>query len=409
MSWPRPLIGLGCLVAAGLVPGGVAWAQAVAGERPLTADVHVREEYDSNLSGGNDAFAALRDVSSSDWITSLGAAVDANLASGRRLLTLQASTDVVRYRRNSQLNNVNANFSGRLSQGFGACVANLDASYSRRLTPGDQLIIAVTKNISSQENVGLGAVCTRGHLQAGVQGHYVHVSNSAQSSGVLSYDGWGANGTLGYTDRFLGSISLLGGYNEVSYTNPSTATPLFVSGYKTTDFGVQYSRQVGLRLSGSASVTYQTADNDFGSFDGLFGAGRESHSAFAANVAMSYRLGPRTQLDFSYFHGATPETQLNTGFNVSDTFMFSASHTLGERIRLSASASQAKTNYGGVLIDGEAPLESDRVRRFSGAASLRIGRHLRLSVDAEHENRTANVSIYTYAADRVGISLAGEL
>ena len=408
-SRPLPLFGLGLLVGGSLLPIGGAWAQTVsAGSERLVADVHVREEYDSNLSGGNEAFASLRDVRQADWSTSLGASVTANLPSGRRLLYLKGAFDTTSYQRNTQLNNTSVNFAAGVQQGFHACVANANVAYSRQLTPGNELIIAVDRNITADRTVSGGLTCTRGHLQASAQGRYSRVTNSANSSGLLDYDSWGADGTVGYTDHFFGSLSFLGGYNKVSYDTGENTAPLFVSGYRTTNFGVRYSRAIGLRLSGTADFTYQTAESDIRALL-LSGVARQKHSGLSASVAMAYQLGRRTQLNFAYSHGVTPQTQLNTGFDVTDSFRFSASHTIGQRISLSASASQVNTDYGGVFIGTLQPLESDRVRSVSGSASVKIGRHLRLSADAEHQNRRGNLSIYDYSSDRVGISLAGVL
>jgi hypothetical protein len=370
--------------------------------------MHVREEYDGNVSGGNQLFSSLRGVESSDETTTVGTSLGVHFPFGRGGLSLKASANINRYSRNSQLNSTNADVRAGLTQSFAFCSGDVEGAYSQSLTPGEQLVVAVAKNIATERSVNVGVTCSRRHLQVSTQGHYNWSSNSASGSGITDHHIWGVNGTLGYTDPNLGSLSFLGGYSEVSYPSTVNEAPTTISGYKSTDFGVQYSRSLGMRLSGNANFTYNTTENNahVQPFSGR--VGRNSYSGFSADVGMAYKLSRKAKLNLIYVRGVTPATQLDTGFNVSDSFNFGGSYTLGRRIDLSASASQVRTNYGGVPI-GAATLQSDRVRSFSASASVKIGRHLRLSVDGQHQNREANLPIFTYASDRIGISLAGDL
>jgi hypothetical protein len=190
----------------------------------------------------------------------------------------------------------------------------------------------------------------------------------------------------------------------VNYDQLPNAVALQASGYHAYSFGVRYARKLGYRLSGTVDLTYTKAKTDF-QVSGPLAVRSRRFSGHTADAALDYRLGPRTQVRFEYVRGVQPAQVVTTGFDVSETLKFSASRTIGRRLQTSVFASQVRTNYS----QGElTPLTAnhDEVRMIGGSASLDLGRHVSLSLDAQHLERSADVPLYNYKSDRIGITLA---
>ena len=398
---------------AGMIPlaavfaySGAAQAQ-VAGQSVdrLAIEARAGVAHDTNISGGNTQFSDQRGITPEDTTYSVGATVLARMPIGRQLLFLTASGDAQRYQHNKVFDGTNFNLSGGFTGRLGPCTGTASAGYSRQLTPGSELLIAIQKNIAKQKYVDAQATCTSGHLIGGLQGRHTRVDNSAHNAGLIDYDSDSVAVNVGYAGETLGNLSLLGQYTKVSYDQPP-AVGIVVDGYKSYEFGVRYYRRIGLRLSGTADLTYDHTKTDFVG-TGLLVPVKTEFNGWSADVLMAYRVSPRTQLELLYARRVQPAQVIQTGFDVAETFKLTGLHRFGSRFVVSGGVSSVHTKYDQAQL-GLFGLRSDDVRSAFATASMQVGRHLKVAVDGQHTDRKANIPLFTYKSDRVGITIAGE-
>jgi hypothetical protein len=407
--------GFACLTAAITVGiGSAAAAQTLPGStQRFQFEVRAHVVHDTNIAGGDPTFATLRGVSASDTIYSPGASVTVNLPVGRQGLFLTASGDLQRYEKNKQLNSDDIVAAGGVRGRFGPCAETVSVGYSRQLTAGAELLIPIAKNVGSEKYVDGSFRCTRGRMVAGVQARYTRVDNSADNQGLVNYDSTSVSANAGYAGGYLGDLTILGEHSDVNYDRAPLVTPVpgvsvfGFDGYESYEVGVRYFRRIGLRLSGTADFTYNHTKSKIQT-NVVLPNPRTEFSGWSADVLMDYRVSTRTQVDFQYARQVEPSQIATAGFDVAETLKLSGSHRLGQRMSVTGGVSRVKTNYSHSQVSVLGLLQNDTVDTFYATGTMEVGRHVRVSLDAQHLDRSSNQPLFNYQSDRIGITLAGD-
>ena len=401
----------GALAVASLAWGGDAAAQAsmpsnlapTREPRRLDFSVDASTTYDSNAARGNQIAADTRGVRQSDVTYSANANVDALVPFGSVTTFLAGSVGYQGYARNSDRSSERIDLRGGGKTVLGFCGTSATAGVSRGKSRLEDLTLNVPAN-NRQTAINLGADLSCG-LPGGIGGSlsYNHSETTNTSrTGVVDSQSDGVSVALGYRNPALGALSLVGGYQETSYSQTSTlGTPPPARRLETTNVGLQYERPIGRRLVGRVGVGYVTAKTR-GATTTVTSPDTEGLSA---DVSLSYRASPRLTTDISYRRNVTSTILAQSTYVLNEDYSFRASYRLTPRIQLSGGVTRATRTYG-----GDAPVPAaqriDKDRNLTGftSATVSIGQNSSLSLSAQYEDRKTNVTNLRYDSYRVGLT-----
>jgi hypothetical protein len=369
------------------------------GSDRFVLDARAHATYESNVAGGDDAVAALRQLKPADTTYTLGATAAFRLPSAKHTLFLTAAADFDRHQKNSILDADNYIVTLGGDALVGPCVASGSASYSHRLALIQDLTIPVAKNIVDQENANAGVTCGRRGIFAGLNGGYSKLTNDANTAAFINSTTRNVAASVGYQNRNLGSLSLVGTYSKIDYDDPPSGVPVVSNSVAQSGIGVTYARKIGNRLNGSAGVNYNWIDPD-----GL----TDSASAFGANVDLNYRASPRLNLSLDYTLSNNASTAADAAYVRTGAFRFAGDYRLNTRVTLNAAVAKTRNDYRG----GQSLLPLLQIRKsddwiISAGGSVKIGRKVSLTFDASHTDRKADLSQFNYKSDRVSVGITG--
>ena len=372
----------------------------VGGER-FSGNLRGQAIYASNVSGGDATIANLRGVKPEDITYDLGATINLQLPAGRQRLFLSGTADLQRHERNSRLDADNFNITGGGTGRVGACVGAAIANYSRNDTQTQDLTIAVRKNTVTQDGANVSANCSRGHLFAGIQGNFTESTNSAKTSGFIDSQTDGAAAWVGYQSNAAGNIALGGQYTKAKYTDRLSLPLGAPNGFEQYGANLTYSRKLGLRLSGSASVSTQTLKTP----STILNPAANYHS-LGSDVDLAYKVSPRLNLSLGYSLSNQVSPTVNANFVRVETFRLAGTYSLNQRISVRLGGSKSNAEYrGGQPVFLQVRNSDDR--EVDGGASMKIGRKLSLTLDARRIDRKADLASFSYSSNQVTLGLTG--
>ena len=377
---------------------GVANAQvAPTGNDRFALEVRGHVAYESNVAGGDKLIAVLRQLQPEDTTYSVGTTATFQLPSGRNTLFLIGSADFDRHDKNSVLDADNYIVSGGGNTQFGACNAGALASYSHRLALIQDITVPVAKNIADQESGNLSLTCGRRALVGSVTAGISKLDNNAKGASFIDSTTRNVGASIGYQRKVLGTLSLTTSYSEVEYQNPPITIPASATGFHEPSVGLNYSRKIGSRLSGSAGVNYTKLSSDGTSLNS---------DAFGADVDLNYRVSSRLVLDLVYSLGNDASAAADATYVRAETFRLSGDYKLNSRVSFQAAYAKTNDQYRGGRPSPLQIRESDDWV-VSGGMAVKIGRKVSLTLDASHVDRKADLSQYNYRSDRVSVGIIG--
>jgi hypothetical protein len=379
--------GLGAGLGAGAVaPGG--------GDRRFTIDVIGAILYDSNVSRGSDPVNVARDLHKSDVTYSPGVAAEAFLPLGQNAVFLNADVGYDFREYNKQLESARANIDGGAFAKLGPCQLSVSGGYQVQQSDLANLPIVVTTNRRTTRSVGSQLLCaSSGGLTGFASAGATDSSNSADFN-LVDSNSTSLSAGFGYGNRQIGTLQIIGGYTKTSYDE--SANPLIVSqpGYEAYSAGLQYSRKIGNRLQGSATIGFQTVRSEsplLGTSSNLSGSGD-----------LTYRINSRASLNLAYSRGAAPSVVEGYDYILAQSIRAEGLYSLSSRLNASFGASFSKSEYKGLSVAiTDFPADGD-VRSLFAQVTLTLGRTASFSLRANQEKRTSTVSIFDYTAYQVG-------
>ncbi len=387
---------IGCV----LIAAGSAHAQAAGGSiippvgaKRFAADVRGNVAYASNISGGGDTLAAIRQIRPSDVTFQSGATLKFQPLSGRNVLFLTGAADVRRHVHNKILDGEDYQVTAGAGSQLGPCSGLATASFARRRSLVEDLALPVATNITEQPLASVSMSCGSGAVIGSVQGSAEKLRNRGKQQGFVDSDTRSGAVSVGYRNATLGDISLVAQYSKVDYANdPLNALP---SGFGATQnleqygVGFQYARKIGMRLSGTAAVLVNQLNATSAKSTGISG-----------NGALEYKATPRIQLSLGYNRSNQASVLVNTSYLYAQSVDFKVNYRLSQRISLSAGAQVSRDQYRGGI---PSPLQIRDSEQLSGnvSGSIKIGRNAQIMLSAEHVDRKADVRIYDFTSDNV--------
>lgn len=366
------------------------------GQKPFTVDVIGAILYDSNLGRGQDAINDARDLHKSDITYSPAVAVTVALPVGRNLLFLNGTAGYDFHQYNTELDSGRVNVAAGGLARLGACEANVAGAYAVQQSNLADLPIRVTRNRQTTRSVSTQLTCLVGSSLTGFLGVSASDASNSADANLVDSDSVSVNGGFGYGNRQLGTLQIIGGFTKTNYDENTTPLVMMQPGFEAYNVGLQYSRAIGNRLTGSASIGYQTVHSDSPLMD--------DSSNISGSGALDYQLNSRIGLNLAYSRSAAPTIIEGYDYILDESYSVGARYTLSSRIQSSFGASWTRTDY-----KGTAPLVLDvpseeRTRRLYGQVGLMVGRTASVSLNVSQEKRTSKPEVFNYTAYQVGVT-----
>jgi|SRR5579859_6052 len=372
-----------------------------AGSDRFSATAQAEVIYSSNIAGGDATVAALRGVTPKDIDYDLGTTINLQLPIGREIVFLSGNVDLQRHDRNSVLNADNYGITAGGIGHAGACSGSAIGNVSRIETLAEDLAIAVTRNIASQDGINGSVNCGHGAFFVTLQGGYSKVTNTALNAGFIDSDTSNASASIGYHNKTIGDLSVAGQYSKSDYINQPALAVGQPNGFEQYGVSLIFSRRIGLRLSGTASVSLQTLKSPATS---LLPA--STFNNLGSNVDLKYRVSSRLNLALGYNLSNEASPTVNANFVRVQNIHLSGIYTLNDRISAHLGGYNARSNFqGGIPIFLQVQNSEDT--EFDGGISVKVGRKIAVTLDANHINRHADISAFSFSSDQVTLGLKG--
>jgi hypothetical protein len=380
------MIGLGC--------AGAATAQSAGREHRSDIELSAKATYDSNVARGDDLVAGVRDINSEDVVYSPRVKVDVARPVGRGSAFVQGTIGYDFYQDNEELSRENLAVTAGVNAPVGPCDAALKGGVSRQQSDLADLTLTTTENTQQTVNANLNVGCaTSGGIGGVASVGYAETTNSALQDLVDSRTNSFSAGVT-YSNRILGTVSLMGGYQEVDYDGGPLISP---PGFEAYNVGLSISRPIGARLSGSAALGYQSLRSK--------GPGDSDYDGVSGQASLNYRATPRLSASLSYMRGAVATIQQGSNYTVTETVKLQGAYTVSSRIKTNLGASWTERSYRG---DGLGPqplsVDEDEITSIFSGVSINIGRRSSLAFDGSREVRETDVELFNYTAYRFGVS-----
>lgn len=298
--------------------------------------------YDSNVSRGSDASAALRGIKNEDVRAAPTAALNMVLPRGRALFTVQGSVGYDAYARNRGLNRERLSIRTESQVPVAFCAVAPELAYSRRqidlidLGAPDGVIDAAARNVQTVKEA-LGGVTCGPPIGLRPSGHIGYVNTRTDTRGARQQEvretRYGS--ALNYVHPSVGNIALFARRRDVIYDRQRQFFPGRLSSVSITNAGLRVDRRLGTRLQLVASLSYAdlaSAVNPPGArnFDGL-----------NWDVSATLRLGGRLLLTTETDRAIT----ISPGFSAETVrqtnYAGSLSYALTPLVQVTASVSRA--------------------------------------------------------------------
>jgi len=391
--------GGGLLLGLALVLAGRAEAQTApaAGQR-ISGSVRATATYDSNVAGGDQLVASLRNLEPSDVTYDFGGSVSFLLPSSRQELVISASADALRHANNPSLNAENYSVTAGDRARIGPCGLSLSAQYSHQQSLIQDLSLPVTNNTQRQESITGSTSCGTGAFFAGVSGGISKSTNSATSQGFVGSETKNGSVSAGYQNTTLGQLSVGAQYSTVRYDGISpTLSALNLQGIDQYGVLLDYSRKIGHRLSGSVGVSY----NHLKSPGGVL-----SSDSVGSHAALKYAVSPRLGLSVAYTLSNDASPTVNANYVRNESFSATGTYKLNRAIDLHLGASTTNANYRGGIVTPVLQIRNSRSTSVFGGASMRVGRKIVVTLDANHSDRSADIAAFDFGSDQVTLGIS---
>jgi hypothetical protein len=384
----------------------LAVAPVLLGASPLFAQtlrpavsVSLAYTHDDNVDRLNSASTGLRGIQSSDDIFSPAINLNLTHALGRETVFLSGSAGYDYYSQNTILNSERINLAAGGSAKFGRCNVNLSASLMRGQSDLEDLVASVTKNIETVPTYSLGFSCNR---IIGFSPTFSITDQTATNSALAlhssNFKSLSESAGISYDRPALGTLSLYGQHNRTGYDNRDVIAGVILvqDGFDTYGGGLRYTRQIGARLTGEASVGYTSISPE--------AAALSSSSGLTYDASLDYKVSSRLGAHINFTRAFLPSNRLDTTYSLSTVYGASATYTFGSRWSVNAGASSTDQHLQGIGLLAAGADSQETVNAVYGSASYSLSRRISFGLNARYEHRSANLAIYDYSDAQIGVS-----
>ncbi len=351
--------------------------------------------YDSNVARASEAVANARGIKRSDTIITPAVTADITQPVGRQYVYLQGNLGYSFYTNNTDLNRETAELQGGVGTQVGPCQGTVSLGFVRRERDLEELVASNPHAIQDTTTASVQQVCgLTGGLGVSFGASKVK-SDSSGSIDQLDYDTTAFNAGLVYRRSTLGEVSLFASHSETEYSG--SAVNSSVPGYKVNSIGVSYTRKLGSRITGSASISQTWLESESPFVDDTSGVN------YAFNV--SYRPTERLGLAGSWSRDIRPSSQLGRNYSIREGATVSATYRIGSRLTYFAGASHRKISaHEGLPVAGIIVLTDSRLNEFNTGLRFDLNDRISFNLNGSYSDYEASSPLYDYTATRVGLT-----
>lgn len=387
----------------------MAYAQAPAAggsSSGLSINASAEVRHDSNIARTSAATAALRGLSRSDQKFSPNLNLSLGRSIGAHSVSLSSSLGYDFHRRNTRLDRERIQAGASVALSMSPCAPSFSSSISRRQSELGEVAdafgnVQTVSNAETQWSVGGAITCGKSfglRPTAGIT--YQDNSNSStQRQGtnkrITTYQVG-----LGYLHPSIGDIQLFAQQRELRFKNQFLPTGE-QNGNRQRSYGVSFSRNIGARLQGSASVNWSDVESRQPGVRGFSGVN------WSANLSL--KATPRMQIQAGLGKSITSSLAIDSNYNVSTDYSIGASYAVSPRINFNTGYSHTKRRFEGALgvfTPGLAPvnvLTNDKKNSVYASVDYLFSPKLKFILDGGHDARSANAAFYDYKNNRVAL------
>ena len=374
-----------------VISSSLASAQEV---RSLDFGLHASVEHNSNVAGASATQGALRGLSLSDTIFTPSATANVVLPVGRQAVFLNGLIGYSIYGKNTELNRERLNINGGVRGHFGPCAPTLRAGYSRGISRyDDPILVDDARNVFETKTFGVDVACSRPTglgVVAGVSHDWNE--NSLAMSKLADSRRTSMNVGISYGRPALGTVTLFYNHAKAEYPNR-----LIEDGYDLDAVGLSYRRELGARIQGTVSATYNRVQPH-----AVFVGGDVETVGYSADF--SYRATSRLRLAALLDRSITPSTALGKAYDLTDAYRVMADYDLGSRIRVSLGLSKVERESDGISSLPIVQLTESSVDAINASVRYKQNERLSFTLTAGQEERNTNVPQFDYTNNRIGLS-----
>lgn len=368
----------------------------------ISASTEVR--YDSNFTHTSAASVTTTGKPKSEQKFSPRLGINLGLPFGANNLSLSGGVGYDFHRHNKRLNKESIDLKSGLALSFSPCSPSFSGQISRKqsdlgeIAPTAGTGISRVTNAQTEWQIGGSLSCGKSfgiRPTASVtyeEGHNSAALRQINNRNVMTY-----MVGLNYVHPSIGDFMIFGQQRELRFDNQFLPNGQ-ENGNRTRSYGVSFSRSIGARMQGSASISWTELNPrqpGVPNFKGLNWSGN-----------LSLQATPLLSLNAAIGKSTSSTLAVASNYNTSTDYSFGASYTLTPRISLQAGYSTKKKAYAGPLgtpAPGVPLLTGDRKAQYNAAINYNFSPKLQFSLSGAHETRDANGTFFDYHNNRVAL------
>jgi hypothetical protein len=402
MSWS--VNGTAALTA---VVAGAVGTPATAQDSEAVTDIsfEIAGQYDSNVARSNAARAAVRGLDRADQRFTPTLRIDVARSFGRVRAAVDGSIGYDFYRRNNQLERERIDLGGTLAVPAGPCLIGTSVGAARSQTDLGNIAFSTAlsdvnvRNTETRLTTGAELSCGR---ETGIRPtasvEFITARNSNPARERAESDALSYRAGLSYVSSTIGDVFLFAGRRDVSRGSQFVATGQ--ADYRVTDYGVRYRRDIGSRLTLSATVARSSINSDT--------VGLPTRSGLSWSIDAVTQVGSRVQLSVNTGREFTNSLSSDAAYLRSQPSSVRIIYAATDRLQLNGGFSNSVNRYTYAQPPLGQAITRDTRRIVDAGVSYAVGRRWHISVSGGHENRNANGTVFDYSSSfgRLALSLS---
>lgn len=364
---------------------------------PITAQFSAT--YDSNVAGSSAAFATARGLKRSDvdYEPALLANVMEPLGGISLFLAGQAGYDF--YQQNSVLNRERIDLQAGANANVDVCDTTLMGSWGRHQSSLADLSLGTTKNTEQDLGVEGDVACSRmGRFYPTASISQTWSTDSAPTYFSQDHNSLAANASMAYNAEELGTVSVIGQYQQATFPNRILGISGQQDGYNLYGGGLHYERNFGATIQLGASIwdTSISTDNHLG----------KNFSGITYDATLGYKPGPRLSFNLAFSRTASPSYYLNAAYSVDEKYSGEADYRITSRLTAKLGASDINTDFAGAALIPGTDITHQTFWSYYGGLAFNVSPTLSVSLNAGENQRHADVLGYSYSGGYVGLAVS---
>ena len=355
--------------------------------------------YDSNVAGSDAQLAALRGLKLADQLYEPEADFILARPVGAQILFLEGNAGYVFHGVNTILDRQNVDVAAGANAHYARCQEVATAEYSSFQTDLTQVALPVVKNTLDIETYSGNVSCGR---QIGLAPSLSISETQRQNSNALerriNSNTFTLSPALAYQQPALGSLAVFGTFTDAVFPNELALGPngLLRGGYTLYAGGVRYSRDVGARISASATVSYTSLSEKL--------QGQPGFSGVTYSGDVTYKVSSRLIAHADLSRGTTPSQLPGANYSIDESYLGDLRYLLGARLTVVLSGKHEVRSYATTPAFAGLEITHEVQDEVGLTADYKLNRIFILGVYLNEAHRSANLPGETFSHAQVGVS-----